>query len=363
MGEKISQYPDATANPDLASLLDISEKIGASYVTKKITMQYLVNIISSASSVTIPMNRIPFGDENNLLSTNINFTFYKSLVTSVFSNRSTILLRTVESDNQSGESRYGAGQTLIYSTDALLEATQENKTTNLNNGSRLALYVRDSSLGSGNYCLSNQVIGQVQFGVNKDIIGAIVRAKSEQSIVNLAGSGSSLEFLTTSLNTTTPSVQMKINNAGKVNFKNYGIPLAVGTIHQTLNVLNDELVFTGGNARTETYRYSFVPTTNATIYNDGKIGVNWSTSPNNSLDIFLVDNINGNFRVNARVNNTLENRVLTNTTINGSITNIVANHRVDIFSCPETDTSFSDYRITLFHATSRIELVIEKIVK
>ena len=80
MGLKITQYPDATASPDMGSLLDISEKIGASYVTKKITMQYLVNIISSASSVTIPQTRIPFGDENNLLSTNINFLFFKSSI-------------------------------------------------------------------------------------------------------------------------------------------------------------------------------------------------------------------------------------------------------------------------------------------
>ena len=47
MGEKISNYPVATANPDMASLLDISEKIGATYVTKKITMQYLVSTIAN----------------------------------------------------------------------------------------------------------------------------------------------------------------------------------------------------------------------------------------------------------------------------------------------------------------------------
>lgn len=47
MGEKISQYPDATANPDMGSLLDISEKIGANYITKRITMQYLVSTIAN----------------------------------------------------------------------------------------------------------------------------------------------------------------------------------------------------------------------------------------------------------------------------------------------------------------------------
>lgn len=47
MGLKITQYPDATASPDMASLLDISEKIGATYVTKKVTMQYLVSTIAN----------------------------------------------------------------------------------------------------------------------------------------------------------------------------------------------------------------------------------------------------------------------------------------------------------------------------
>ena len=47
MGVKITEYPVATANPDMGSLLDISEKIGATYVTKKVTMQYLVSTISS----------------------------------------------------------------------------------------------------------------------------------------------------------------------------------------------------------------------------------------------------------------------------------------------------------------------------
>lgn len=47
MGLKITQYPDATASPDMGSLLDISEKIGANYITKKVTMQYLVNTIAS----------------------------------------------------------------------------------------------------------------------------------------------------------------------------------------------------------------------------------------------------------------------------------------------------------------------------
>jgi hypothetical protein len=46
MGVKITQYPDATASPDMGSLLDISEKIGATYVTKKVTMQYLVSTIT-----------------------------------------------------------------------------------------------------------------------------------------------------------------------------------------------------------------------------------------------------------------------------------------------------------------------------
>ena len=47
MGIKITEYPVATANPDMASLLDISEKIGATYVTKKVTMQYLVSTIAN----------------------------------------------------------------------------------------------------------------------------------------------------------------------------------------------------------------------------------------------------------------------------------------------------------------------------
>lgn len=47
MGIKITQYPDANASPDMGSLLDISEKIGATYVTKKVTMQYLVSTIAS----------------------------------------------------------------------------------------------------------------------------------------------------------------------------------------------------------------------------------------------------------------------------------------------------------------------------
>jgi hypothetical protein len=47
MGVKITQYPDATASPDMGSLLDISEKIGATYVTKKVTMQYLVSTIAN----------------------------------------------------------------------------------------------------------------------------------------------------------------------------------------------------------------------------------------------------------------------------------------------------------------------------
>lgn len=41
MGVKITEYPASTANPDLQSLVDISEKIGATYVTKKLTLQYL----------------------------------------------------------------------------------------------------------------------------------------------------------------------------------------------------------------------------------------------------------------------------------------------------------------------------------
>lgn len=47
MGVKITQYPDATATPSLDSLVDISEKIGATYVTKKITLNYLVGTITS----------------------------------------------------------------------------------------------------------------------------------------------------------------------------------------------------------------------------------------------------------------------------------------------------------------------------
>jgi hypothetical protein len=49
MGIKITQYPASTANPSLDSLLDISEKIGATYVTKKLTMQYLVDVISTSA--------------------------------------------------------------------------------------------------------------------------------------------------------------------------------------------------------------------------------------------------------------------------------------------------------------------------
>jgi len=51
MGLKITQYPDATISPDMGSLLDISEKIGATYVTKKVTMQYLVSTITSNALV------------------------------------------------------------------------------------------------------------------------------------------------------------------------------------------------------------------------------------------------------------------------------------------------------------------------
>lgn len=47
MGLRISEYPIATENPDMGSLLDISEKIGANYITKKVTMQYLVSTIAS----------------------------------------------------------------------------------------------------------------------------------------------------------------------------------------------------------------------------------------------------------------------------------------------------------------------------
>lgn len=49
MGQRITDYPVATTNPDLQSLLDISEKIGATYVTKKLTMQYLVDVISASA--------------------------------------------------------------------------------------------------------------------------------------------------------------------------------------------------------------------------------------------------------------------------------------------------------------------------
>lgn len=45
MGIKITQYPASTANPSLDSLLDISEKIGATYVTKKLTLQYLKDTV------------------------------------------------------------------------------------------------------------------------------------------------------------------------------------------------------------------------------------------------------------------------------------------------------------------------------
>jgi len=46
MAKKITQYPASAGNPDTQSLIDISEKIGASYVSKKLTIDQLLNYLT-----------------------------------------------------------------------------------------------------------------------------------------------------------------------------------------------------------------------------------------------------------------------------------------------------------------------------
>ena len=46
MAKKITQYPASAGNPDPESLIDISEKIGASYVSKKLTIDQLLNYLT-----------------------------------------------------------------------------------------------------------------------------------------------------------------------------------------------------------------------------------------------------------------------------------------------------------------------------
>jgi hypothetical protein len=47
MAKKITQYPASAGNPDTQSLIDISEKIGASYVSKKLTIDQLLNYLTA----------------------------------------------------------------------------------------------------------------------------------------------------------------------------------------------------------------------------------------------------------------------------------------------------------------------------
>lgn len=188
----------------------------------------------STPSVTLPDSRIPYGSSGGTLTYDSNFLFFKSNIANSLYNRSTIYLFTYESDAQKGQSWIGAGQILQFSSDSLLELNQENQTTNLSKGGRLRLDVRDATLGSGNYALANQLLGEVQFGTDGARIGAIIKAFSEQAISNMDGTGSRLEFYTAPINSTSPVLAMKIDNTGKVYFKSYNFPLADGSAGQVL---------------------------------------------------------------------------------------------------------------------------------
>lgn len=51
INEKITDYTASSGNPDLASLVDISEKIGLNFETRSITIQELIDLFSANSSV------------------------------------------------------------------------------------------------------------------------------------------------------------------------------------------------------------------------------------------------------------------------------------------------------------------------
>jgi hypothetical protein len=47
MGKKITQYPASAGNPDVTSLIDISEFDGSIYTSKKLTITQLIDFLNT----------------------------------------------------------------------------------------------------------------------------------------------------------------------------------------------------------------------------------------------------------------------------------------------------------------------------
>ena len=187
----------------------------------------------SSSAVTIPSTRIPFGSSGNLLTTDTDFCYFEDSNTSSLYDRSAIQLSSNQIDHN-GLVKFGAVQWLMESTASLWGQLRKNPTTNLGSGAVLRLGSLDQSLAGNFYALIDQLWGEIQFGYDSFRVGASIKSYTEQGVTGMAGSGSRLEFYVTPINSTTPARAMKIDNTGKIYFKNYNFPLADGTAGQTL---------------------------------------------------------------------------------------------------------------------------------
>mgnify|MGYP000219967757 CR=1 FL=1 len=183
-------------------------------------------------SISLASEQVAFGNASNLISSTSNFKFYLSNISNPTNQRSAIFLVSTEND-YTGQTYYGALRIKQQSSECLNVFDQINAITNLSKGSIIRLGTYDSSLGSGIYLSNNQSIGEIDFGVNDGLIGAKIKAFAEQ-IVNGGNFGTRLEFHVTPLNSITPALALKIDNTGKVYFKNYNFPLADGTNNQAL---------------------------------------------------------------------------------------------------------------------------------
>lgn len=183
-------------------------------------------------NISLASEQVAFGNASNLISSTSNFKFYVSNIANPTNQRSAIFLVSTEND-YTGQTYYGALRIKQQSSECLNVFDQVNAITNLSKGSIIRLGTYDSSLGSGIFMPNNQSIGELDFGVNDSLIGAKIKAFTEQ-IVNGGNIGTRLEFYVTPLNSITPALALKIDNTGKVYFKNYNFPLAAGTINQAL---------------------------------------------------------------------------------------------------------------------------------
>ena len=186
----------------------------------------------STPNLGVDLNRIPFGNSSGGLQDSIAFVFSPSSITEPFYNRNTIQLISYQADEEEGQSFIGSMQIRQNSTQSLISTNQWNNITDLTKGGLIRIGVRDLTFGLSSDALENQVLGQIEFGTGQVENGAVIRSIIEQDSVN--GLGSKLEFLVTALNSNTPVLAMKIDNTGKVYFKNYSFPIADGAPNQII---------------------------------------------------------------------------------------------------------------------------------